>query len=91
MDGYALERLLTRLAEGRTNTLAELAAAVDVDDDLLEQMLQDLERAGLIQAVTLACDQGCDHCPEAELCRLSHGGRIWILTQRGLRTANRTK
>lgn len=85
MDAYALETLLARLAEGRTHTLGELAAAVGVDDDLLEQMLQDLERAGLIQTVTLACDQGCDHCPEAGLCRLSHGGRIWLLTERGLR------
>ena len=89
MDGYALERLLARLAEGRTNTPTELAAAIGVDNDLLELMLQDLERAGLIQAVTLACDEGCDHCPEAELCRLSHGGRIWLLTERGLRTAKR--
>jgi hypothetical protein len=87
VDAYALERLLARMAEGRANTLAELAAAVDVDVDLLEQMLRDLERAGLIRSVALACDSGCGHCPEAALCRLAHGGRIWSLTERGLHAA----
>ena len=82
-----LEDLLKRLASGRTHSLSELALELDIDAGLLEQMLQDLARAGYIRVLEASCAGQCDHCPYQSPCSLTHGGRIWSVTDKGFRAA----
>lgn len=82
-----LRAMLAHLAEPRVRTLAELAGAMDADVGLLEQMLEILARGGYVRE-THFCDgasNACAGCSQAGLCRLMHGGRVWALTDRGLR------
>jgi len=82
--------LLGHLAEGRVRTLAELAGAVDTDVGLVEQMLEILARGGYLRVVSTCADadHACSGCAEAGLCRVMQGGRVWALTDKGLRAAH---
>lgn len=82
-----LERLLEILVRQEVTTVDNLAAQVGVSPGLLEQMLQDLARGGYIKAVEVACDQACTECPHHGLCAIIQGGRIWQVTEKGLRAA----
>lgn len=83
----SLEDLLRRLVTGKTHTLGELAAGLHTSPELLQQMLRDLERAGYIRPIGASCGKPCQGCPYQGLCRLTHGGRIWAVTQKGFRAA----
>ncbi|MBC7236558.1 MAG: hypothetical protein H5T69_12030 [Chloroflexi bacterium] len=82
-----LETLLERLASGRIYTLKELATELDVAPGLVEQMIHDLERGGYLESAQVSCDAACEHCDKNMPCRLVHGGRIWSVTDKGLRAA----
>ncbi len=82
-----LEELLKRLASGRPYNLAELAAELDVDLALLEQMILDLERGEYLKRVELSCSNVCAGCPREGLCQITHEGRIWSVTDKGRRAA----
>jgi len=86
-----LEQLLTQISSGRNYTLATLAASLDVSEDLLEQMMDDLERAGYVSVADMGAASGCkghcDGCPSSGLCALVHGKRIWALTPKGRHAA----
>jgi hypothetical protein len=82
-----LEELLKRLASGRPYNLTELAAELDVDLGLLEQMIIDLERGGYLKRVALSCSTICAGCPREGLCQITHEGRIWSVTDKGYRAA----
>lgn len=79
--------LLAHLAQARVRTLAELAGAMDVDVGLVEQMLDILARGGYLQESQFCEPDGraCAGCSQAGLCRVMHGGRVWALTDKGLR------
>ena len=82
-----LEELLKRLASGRPYNLTELAAELDVDLALLEQMIIDLERGEYLKRVELSCSSVCAGCPREGLCQITHEGRIWTITDKGRRAA----
>lgn len=84
----SLEQMLALLARGQVRTLVELAGDLDVDPDLVEQMVADLERAGYLEIISRPCDRCCDDCTlSARPCALGHGGRMWAVTEKGLRAA----
>jgi hypothetical protein len=82
-----LEELLKRLTAGRPYNLTELAAELDVDNGLLEQMIIDLERGEYLKRVTLSCSTACEGCTHEGLCQITHEGRIWSVTDKGRRAA----
>jgi hypothetical protein len=85
-----LHALLAHLAEARVRTVAELAGAMDADVGLVKHMLELLARGGYLQE-TRFCDadsHACAGCDQAGLCRVMHEGRIWTLTDKGLRAAS---
>ena len=84
---HYLDDLLQRLADGRPRTLAGLAADLGVTHDLLEQMFLDLERGGYLCSLNASCGEGCRHCAHQAVCRVTLGGRIWALTEKGARRA----
>ena len=86
-----LQELLERLAGGHLRTLAELAAELDITSDLLAQMIQDLVRAGYLRALDSPCEGKCNRCPiEGTCCKLLHGGRGWMMTDKALRAVQET-
>lgn len=78
-----LEQLLKALARGRTYSLELLAREQGVSPALVEQMLSDLDRAGLVEVIDLGCDGECKGCSASGMCSLMQGGRVWRLTERG--------
>jgi hypothetical protein len=83
-----LERLLSLLAMGGVHTLSELAARLEVSENLFNQMLSDLSRTGYLRpASRLACNTPCcTDCPLTGACAVDEpGGRVWALTDKALR------
>ncbi len=87
MTSSLLQSLVKRLSTGQVHIFSQLAAELDVQEPLLEQMLQDLERGGYLRSAQVLCDGGCRGCAQEGLCRIAHGGRMWVLTKKGLRLA----
>jgi hypothetical protein len=88
-----LSRLLELLREGGTHRVSDLARELDTTPELVETMLEDLERMGHVKAMAAQCSEGCATCPMFERgCHLSPGtpgsslsgrdsGKIWVLTE----------
>jgi DNA-binding IclR family transcriptional regulator len=82
-----LEALLRQLARGGLQSYHDLAAALSVPEPLLEAMLENLARLGYLQRVE-GCNRSCHGCSSGS-CSVQGQGRIWSLTERGLRAADR--
>ena len=78
-----LERLLTLVGQGGVHSYADLARQLDVSEELLEQMLQDLERMGYLRPVADGCEAHCADCPLGEACAIGGPTRVWTLTEKG--------
>ena len=82
-----LQRLLGLVAEAGVQSPADLAQGLDVGEGLVEQMLEDLERRGYLQAVTGDSQKRCADCSFAGACAIGPPMRVWRLTGRGRRLA----
>jgi len=87
MTARSFQGLLKRLASGTAQTIGQLAAELDVDRELLEQMLLDLERAGYLRAVQGCAEGQCRSCDLQALCTLGQQQRVWIVTEKSSRAA----
>ncbi len=76
-------QVLETLARGGTRSFADLAQAMDVDEELLSEMIEHLVRMGYLKPLAVTCDLGCDNCPMAGMCALSEQGQAWGLTEKG--------
>lgn len=78
--------MLRAIAERELGSTAELAAAIEASPAMVEAMVAELERRGLLQRAG-ECGTVCSGCPAETLCGThSHGG-AWILTTAGRRYA----
>ena len=89
MAAPLMQRLLAHLIDGQSMNLIELANHLEISRELLEQMLWDLERGGYIRQLQNARAGGCQGCAHQRVCRAAPGGRIWIVTEKGHRVAER--
>jgi hypothetical protein len=80
------KRLLSTVANGQTGNTAELAAAIDATPAMIEALVSDLERRGLLQRAG-ECGSGCNACQRGSECDPKTGGGAWILTAAGRRYA----
>jgi hypothetical protein len=83
-----LERLLSLVAEGGVHSYEDLTKELSVSEPLLEAMLEDLARLGYLRAVNDGCEGQCQACPMGG-CSISGAGRLWTLSAKGARAANR--
>jgi predicted ArsR family transcriptional regulator len=67
-DGEMMERLLALLREGGTWRVSDLARALDTTPALVQVMLDDLARKGLLQQVGATCNKGCAGCALSGRC-----------------------
>ncbi len=81
-----LTKLLNLLNEGGTRRVSDLAEELGTTPKLVELMLEDLERMGLLKPVASDCSGRCEGCPMAGTCAVgapAYGGsrgRMWVLT-----------
>ncbi len=78
-----LEKLLVEIRKGGTLQPAALAARLGVSAGLVEIMLEDLERRGMIAQVNTNCGEPCGGCPLVGECAVAGPqGRMWMLVNR---------
>lgn len=80
-----LKRVLQTIAAGRVGSTAELAAALDTSPALVDAMVEQLERSGMLERVG-ECGDVCAGCP-VEGCGVGAKGSAWMLTAAGRRYA----
>lgn len=81
-------RLLVALASGPA-TLQDLARALESPTEVVEGMLAELARVGLVERPA-AGPSSCAGCPLAGSCQhVGSGGLTYHLTDKGLRTLER--
>jgi hypothetical protein len=80
-----LEKLLDEIRKGGTLQPALLAARLNLSSAMVEAMLANLERMGMLQEINTNCNEPCGGCPLATGC-IAQGerGRLWMLSQRKL-------
>lgn len=78
-----LDELLHLLRGGGTHRVGDLARKLDTTPEMVEFVLEDLERMGYLRRVGGACEGRCSTCPMAGLCAAGSGGQIWTLTGKG--------
>lgn len=81
-----LKRLLTTIAAGQVGNLTELAASIDASPEMVEVMVAELERRGLLQRAG-ECGTVCSGCPAERACDPGTQGSAWMLTTAGRRYA----
>ncbi|GEM_PF-2856619 len=91
MAAPLMQCLLAHLVDGQSMNLLDLANSLEISRELLEQMLWDLERGGYIRQMQNACADGCQGCAHQRVCRAAPGGRIWVVTEKGRRVAERNR
>jgi hypothetical protein len=83
------EQLLRIVAQGGIHTRRELAQRLGVSEELLQQMIEELVRIGYLNPVAGDCHDRCAGCSFAAECAIGGGGRIWALTEKGAKEAER--
>jgi Mn-dependent DtxR family transcriptional regulator len=81
-----LKRLLSTIAAGRIANTAELAAAMDASPAMVEALVDELERRGLLQRAG-DCGSVCTGCPTELACGQQGQASAWLLTAAGRRYA----
>ncbi len=77
-----LEKLLSEIRDGGTLQPAVLAARLNISVGLVEMMLEDLERRGMLAQVNTSCGEPCGGCPLVGECAISGPqGRMWMLAR----------
>ena len=74
-----LETLLTLIRSGGSFETGALATQLGTSPQLVQAMLEHLQRSGLIQAYQ-ACSEGCGGCSLKGTCQSGHikdGARLW--------------
>lgn len=75
-----LERLLTELGRGGSWTPALLARQLDLPVEIVEAMLEQLQRMGRIRSFAPDCASSCQACSMADNCRIPTGQpTLWTL------------
>jgi Mn-dependent DtxR family transcriptional regulator len=75
-----LEKLWNEIRTGGTLQPAALAARLNVSVSLVEMMLEDLERRGLLSQLNSGCTSTCHGCSLADSCSSSAPqGRMWMM------------
>jgi hypothetical protein len=83
-----IEQLLRFLNEGGAHSYEDLAKRLSISIPLLEMMLEDLSRLGYLRPVDSECGTHCASCSLGG-CSITGPGRLWALTEKGIRAAAR--
>lgn len=80
-----LEQLLDLIRKNGTLQPAVLASRLNLSTAMVEAMLDDLKRMGLLQLVDTTCSKPCGSCSMANSCgSQGFNGQLWILSRKGI-------
>lgn len=76
-----LEQLIKEIRAGGTLETGDLAVRLETTPQLIEVMLEHLQRSGLIQAY-VSCSDGCSGCSLQDACKKPNSStlRLWQMT-----------
>lgn len=83
-----MEQVLQLVAEGGAHSYQELMQRLSLSQPMLEALLEELTRLGYLQVVNSGCQGRCAGCPLGS-CVAAGMGRMWTLTEKGHRAADR--
>jgi predicted ArsR family transcriptional regulator len=83
-----LGKVLRALSHGGTYQLRDLAKELGISRELLESMMEELNRMGYTRR-EVACSARCVGCRESSACLPGSRGQMWTVTERGLQVARR--
>lgn len=76
-----LETLLAMLRRGGTRRVEDLARELGTTPELVEMMVEDLVRMGVLRPMSVSCAERCAGCLAAGVCTVGGRGRAWVLSQ----------
>ena len=74
-----LEQLMEEIRKGGTLQPGLLAARLNLSAAMVEAMLANLERMGMLRQVDTSCAESCGGCPLVNGCSTGPRGRLWML------------
>lgn len=80
-----LRQLLQLAVERGSVELTELAQVLGTSPEMVQQMIESLQREGYLHSVVQGCQQPCERCPLKTACLYRRHPRIWALTEKGAR------
>lgn len=83
-----LKILLATIAADKSGNTAGLASAIGTSPAMIEALIGELERRGLLQRAG-ECGSGCTGCPTPTGCGPGARGSAWLLTAAGRRYVER--
>jgi Mn-dependent DtxR family transcriptional regulator len=75
-----IEQVLTILKRGGTATIDQLARELDTTPELIAQLIEYLERSGVLKQLASNCHMACHGCYLARDCDQLKTSRIWLIT-----------
>jgi hypothetical protein len=77
-----LTTLLTEIQRGGTVQPVMLASKLNISLGLVQAMLENLERMGMLTQIIARCSEPCGGCPMVDGCSThkQDQGRVWMLT-----------
>ncbi|GAG56738.1 unnamed protein product [marine sediment metagenome] len=85
-----LEEILKIVSKKGSNSLQDIAKKLDISKDLLLQMIEDLERLGYLKLIEGECSAKCEKCSYINSCVTTSYNKIWSLTEKGFKLAEKS-
>lgn len=77
-----LEKMLNEIRASGVMQPAILAKRLNTSVELVEAMIDDLKRRGLLNEINLSCGDACGNCSLANTCLpRNRQGRLWQVTK----------
>jgi hypothetical protein len=83
-----LTELLRTIKTHPFSSIEELGKELDHPTKLIEGMISNLSKMGYLKSFD-DCDSACDHCPVGTACAGNARSKVWMLTEKGLKTAEK--
>jgi hypothetical protein len=77
-----MQQLMAELEKGGTIRPLLLAKRLGISVNMVEAMLEDLVRLGLLREVSMGCGDPCKGCPLAGSCSQPAQSHLWQLVPR---------
>jgi len=84
-----LEKILKIVFKRGSNSLQDIAKKLGISKELLLKMIEDLERGGYLKLLEGKCSTECEKCQFANSCVINSYNKIWTLTEKGFKFAEK--
>lgn len=85
-----LEEIIKIVSKSGSNSLQGISKKLNISKELLLQMIKDLERGGYLKLLEVKCSTECEKCPYMGSCAITSFSKIWTLTKKGFKLAEKS-